>query len=447
MLWAFSQFVRTIPLFFFWPLKSVYRKPGWQSVRVLLIIWALIPFFLLLQASHWIGFFMDALIFKDYRHIAIRSPLFITGIPRSGTTHLQRVLAQHSYLTSMRLWECLFAPSITERKIYSGMAFGAKCLLKLLSCVRHSKIVSSLLKMRPSSGRSHFRQRVGDQYPSFIERFNQIHTLGLNEAEEDFVTLLTVNACFLLVVLFPQEAWYWKLSRFDDAVGEKERAKILAFYRRLVQKHLCFHDGVMQSRGLRYLSKNPSFLPWLNSLREHFPGAYVLLCVREPAAVVASQLSALRPAWHMVQGVRMPTSFVLRLVSMLSEFYDRLLQEVKSLDAVCEADDKIGAYAAPETDQCSGGMAMGISSNCSNKVLCHKDIMLIPMASLVGDLAQTVTVAATFAKLPIDPVFEQYLKGISRKARTYRSVHRYDLSEFSVDWSSVESLFPEPFRR
>lgn len=435
MLRAFSRFLITIPLFFFWPLKCLVREPSWRSLRVLCLVWLLLPLFILLQASHWIGFLVDAVFFPEHREIPLEPPLFVTGIPRSGTTHLQRVLARHSGLTSMVLWECLFAPSIAERKLYSGFAWGARAVFrpvgKVLAPLNRMRIVRSALAGLVST----------------LRRFDKIHTLGLDKAEEDFVALITVNACFLLVVLFPEQAWYWRLSRFDDDLSVPERHAILRFYKSLIQKHLYFHDGPAQPRQLRYLSKNPSFLPWLDSLREQFPGAHFVLCTREPTQAVASQLSALRPAWRVVQGGVMTQSFVASVVQMLGEFYYRLDREV--ITSVSPIDFNSHQNVAVNSSNASQGN-LECHSLCKNsaseKLSSNEDVILVPMTDLVGQLVETVTTVLTFAQVRQDSAFVQTLRQIAQQARAYRSAHQYDLSDFSVNWTGVESLFPMRFR-
>ena len=54
-----------------------------------------------------------------------------------------------------------------------------------------------------------------------------IHSLRLNEPEEDFLFLLQLNACFILVALFPSASGIWRLSRFDESLPKWERELII----------------------------------------------------------------------------------------------------------------------------------------------------------------------------------------------------------------------------
>jgi len=364
------------------------------------------PFFCLLQLGHWVGFLLDEVFFPRYRQVNIDSPVFITGIPRSGTTHLQRVLAQHEQFTTMMLWECLLAPSITQRKCYRAVWRMGR---RLLGWVRKPAVsLRRLLMLHFPSVKSPVR--------TWLERFSRIHALGLREPEEDFVALISVNACFLGVVLFPKVEWYWRLVQFDEAVDHSQRQVILTFYKRLLQKHMYFHDVAGRNEKLRYLSKNPSFLPWLNSLRDTFPKARFVLCARSPAAAVASQLSALRPAWRLIHGSALPAFFVRRIVKMLAAFYVRVASESD-------------AHA---------------SRGIKDKIV--KDVIVVSLPDLASDLRATVTEIMLFLNMPSPVIFTRFLAHSMLKTRAYQSDHHYDLKEFALDWRAIEIFFPKRFR-
>ncbi|MFT4901153.1 MAG: hypothetical protein ACI81V_000420 [Lentimonas sp.] len=59
------------------------------------------PLFLGLQLIHWLGFLIDELCYPHYRRIEVKAPLFIAGIPRSGTSFVHRTLASDPSFTSM----------------------------------------------------------------------------------------------------------------------------------------------------------------------------------------------------------------------------------------------------------------------------------------------------------------------------------------------------------
>ena len=236
---------------------------GPRSWRRLGLLCLFVPLFLSLQGVHWIGFLLDDLLFRGYRKVQIREPLFIVGLPRSGTTFLQRVFARDSErFTTLRLWELLLAPSVTERKFWLGMGV-------------LDRVLGS-----PFSRLGRWGERMG------LSWLDVIHEVSLNDPEEDYFLLLPVFACFLLVVPFPYHEAIWTLARFDE-LPEAERAPVMRFYRAALQRHLHVVGPEKQ-----LLSKNPSFTPFIRSLLETFPDCRILCCVRNPLEVVPSLLSS-----------------------------------------------------------------------------------------------------------------------------------------------------------
>ena len=97
--------------------------PPLAFLRRILVMAAFVPLFALVQLIHWVGLLLDEILFRGYRRVEIHEPLFVLGVPRSGTTHLHRVLAQDPQYTTFSTWECLFAPSVTERRLLMGLGW------------------------------------------------------------------------------------------------------------------------------------------------------------------------------------------------------------------------------------------------------------------------------------------------------------------------------------
>jgi hypothetical protein len=234
--------------------------------RRLLFLLLCYPAFLAFQLVHWLGFLCDALCFSGYRKIAVTAPVFVLGIPRSGTTFLHRTLAadRHQF-TAFSTWEAVLAPSITERKC-------ADCLKAIDRALGAplNRLIKKLL-----------RAASGD--------FDRIHEVGLDTPEEDYLSLLPAGGCFILLLAFPFSPQLEQLGRLDEMPSD-ERQDLLAFYKRALQRHLYCHPGK------RLLSKNAAFASWGNALADTFPDAKFLVCVREPVSALSSQLSSLAPA-------------------------------------------------------------------------------------------------------------------------------------------------------
>lgn len=241
------------------------RRAAPLGPRRLAVLLLLFPLFALLQAMHWLGFLLDELFYSGWRRVEIRQPLFINGVPRSGTTFVHRTLARDtSDFTTFRTWEALFAPSVSERKLFSLFAG----LDRLLG--RPLERLGGVLTRRLTGGFAH------------------IHEVGLQAAEEDYLALLPAGGCFIMVLAFPASAQLWRLGRLRE-LPQAERAVLLEFYRACLQKHL-----YVNGRGRRLLSKNAAFGSWLPDLAERFEDARFLVCLREPRGALRSQLSSIR---------------------------------------------------------------------------------------------------------------------------------------------------------
>jgi hypothetical protein len=269
------------------------RGWGFKRLAVMLLF---VPVFLAGQTIHWAGLVIDEILFRGYRRIEVRRPVFIVGIPRSGTTLLYRVLAEDSqHFTSFSLWELLFAPSVTERKLYLAAA-----------------------KVDGWMG-GPLRRLVGWIGRLALGRLDSIHQVSLSDPEEDYFALLPGFACFLLVLAFPGSRMLWRLSRFDDEMSPSEQRQIMGFYKSCLQRHLYVHGT-----DKTLLSKNPSFCSLVGALRETFPDCRVISPVRSPLATVPSLLSSMKVGLLIFNGQGQWSEFRRRLIRMLAHYYEHL---------------------------------------------------------------------------------------------------------------------------
>lgn len=223
------------------------------------------PAFLALQFVHWLGFLLDECFFSAYRGVKVDAPVFILGIPRSGTTFLHRTLAQDQKFTSFATWEAILAPSITERKFFRALATLDRAIgAPFKRCLHYC--------LGKSSGDLH-----------------SIHPVGLSAPEEDYLALLPVGGCFIMLLAFPFATALQKLALFDQ-LDEINQTRLIGFYKRCLQKHLYCHPGK------KLLSKNAAFSSWTSALQTAFPDARFLVCIRNPDSALSSQLSSLAPA-------------------------------------------------------------------------------------------------------------------------------------------------------
>ncbi|MDJ0926795.1 MAG: sulfotransferase [Gammaproteobacteria bacterium] len=360
---------------------QVFSSPvldGRSLTATLLLILA-IPLALLWLVFHWVTWLLDEIFFRGYRRVEIVDPIFVLGPPRSGTTHLHHVLSLDEATTTFHTWECLFGLSVTGRKLCLSLA----ALDRLLG--------------RPV-GRS-----AGWLGQRLFGSMDDVHPVSLTAPEEDFLCLLPLLACFLIIVPFPRASWLWRMARFDNLVAPDERRAILAYYRACVQKHLYVFGP-----DKRFLSKNASFSGMAQSLLEEFPGARILACTRDPLATVPSQLSALRPALAGSGFAGVSEELRDRLVDLLRFYYLHLS------DTAAEHPDRLAFVANHE---------------------------------LRDELAACVSRALAAVGLAPSPTFLAQLETVGAASRGFRSSHAYTLDEFGLDADLLRSLFSSVYSR
>jgi hypothetical protein len=349
---------------------------GPRTKKRLGLLLLLVPVFLFLQATHWVGFLLDEVFFRGYRKVEIREPLFIVGLPRSGTTFLHRVFAQDTErFTTTRLWELLLAPSVTERKFWLGVGGLNRALGK------------------PFTRLGRWGEKAG------LGWLEVIHEVSLDDPEEDYFLLLPVFACFLLIVPFPYHERIWDLARFDE-LSQEERKPIMAFYRAALQRHL-----YVVGPGKQLLSKNPSFTPFLRSLREAFPDVKTLCCVRDPMEVVPSLLSSVRTGADLFGYDVAEPRIRDRFVAML-EFFSK-----HALSALAEVPEDQHAF--------------------------------VPLAEMRQDVRGFVLEAYDRFAWEIDPGFQERLTAESHRGKEHQSRHSYSLGEFGLEEDEIRDRFSE----
>jgi hypothetical protein len=247
--------------------KGTRRHLTSKQAVWLILFYTLFP---LLELVTWACFLLDDVLFPDYRKQEIKAPVFIVGNPRSGTTFLHRLLAQDDEnFTWMRTWEILLAPSITQRKIIEEL----RGLDRLLGSPVSRLVLAQQRRW---------------------QRENTLHKIALEAPEEDAHLLLhiwsTILARLYSGVLDGLGAWI----RFDTAMPESEKQRVMEFYIKCLQRHQYARGG----SNRHYLAKNPTFSPKIDTLYRYFPDAKIVYLARNPLNVIPSFASMLRFEWE-----------------------------------------------------------------------------------------------------------------------------------------------------
>lgn len=253
-----------IPLdikFLFRILKLHIKHKGFGKCT-LRFLFILLPLIILNHLFHQFFFLLDELFFPSYRKIKTDGTIFIVGPPRCGTSLLLDVMNQSNDISSMKLWELYFAPSICEKLFW-------------LQIGKLDRFLGSPL----------FRKslEINDKN---LGGFKDIHDTSLFHFEEDAMLFYhTANSPFYLF-LFPFYELKSPLLDFDRSTLHDDKKKYMKYYQKCIQKHL-FVFGKQKT----YLSKNPLFSSYVCTLQEHFIEARFVFMTRSPYEVVPSAIS------------------------------------------------------------------------------------------------------------------------------------------------------------
>lgn len=254
---------------------------------------------------NWLCLMLDEIIYPDYRNLDVVSPVFTLGVPRSGSTLFQRLVARdEKNFTSTKLWEILFAPSIIQRKFFGFLGVIDRKLNGLMT----------------------FPLRKIDKWLFASSR--KIHQVGLYLHEEDGVFFIWIMSTFFCFFAFPFFEQFTKYLYFDDEMPDYDKKYIMRYYKRIIQRHLYYHGPEKT-----YLSKNPTFAPMVKTLKEHFPDAIFINTIRTPYQQVPSINSLLVYFIGKFGGdfMKIPDSHKI-ILEFIKKFYIHPVECLKTMD-------------------------------------------------------------------------------------------------------------------
>jgi len=234
----------------------------------------------------------------------VNKPLFITGLFRSGTTFLHRLMAGDSgNFSAMKTWEIYLAPSILQRKILRGW--------------------------------KHLDRLIGSPAMKWLENYNtrslgdiQFHQVGLWKEEEDEGLLLFLWDSLFTWFFFPDSTGIRDYLFADREMNPNRQRRSLRFYKACIRRQLYCHPG-----SPVYLSKNPAFTPRIAGLKEAFPDARIIYMLRDPARVLVSQAAWFSFCWHYFASPAETYPFRKELLEMTRHWYSYPLEHLESWDS------------------------------------------------------------------------------------------------------------------
>ena len=229
-----------------------------------------IPTLFVGQLIHRIALALDDVLFPGWRDVKVVRPMFMVGIPRSGTTFLHRLVSKDTEnFTTLKTWEMILAPSILERRLFMALGRVDRALggygRKLVTAVEDRAFAD----------------------------VRKIHKIGLYEPEEDDIALFPIFCSVFMLFPFPFTEDLAPHFRMDDDLPEETKDAILRFYEGCVKRHLYVHGPEK-----RFLSKNPMFSGKTAALAKTFPDCQIVCNVRNPFDALPSLLSFVSYTWN-----------------------------------------------------------------------------------------------------------------------------------------------------
>lgn len=325
-----------------------------------------------------LAYAFDNLFYPEHRNQKINQPIFIIGNFRSGTTFLHRLLSQDNQSTSMRTWEIYLAPSITQRRFY-------------LLIMRLNRFIGN-----PIGRVINFVEKV-------LADYSHIHSVKLNDPEEDSQVLLHIWSTYDLIAFFPFPKLLRKYIYYDDMVPSEEKERDMTYYHDVLRRH------VFASGGKRLISKTPTNSPKVKSLHKEFPDAKFINIVRNPLRVIPSSISLFSA--HMK------------------------------------------AYGDPETDYALQDTVIEHSKHWYLyphrylKRLPSDQYVLVNYQDLVKNPKATIEHIYAQFGMEITPEYAEILSLETEKAKTFKSTHKYSLGAMGLSRQRITREFASASRQ
>jgi hypothetical protein len=219
----------------------------------------------------------------DVMERSIAAPVFIVGLPRTGTTFLYQLLDQDRSLRSPRTWE-LRCPAALDRRSTDAQ-------------IAHA-------------------QRQIDRFYGMSPGLHSMHHSSAITPEEDFsIFRFDLRSTYFSVFFHVPAYLEWVLGGME--------ASSFALHRRYLQTLAAPGDG------RRWLLKSPEHLLRLRSLVEMYPDAKIVYCHRDPLAVCASEASLIAR----LQGIGSAAVDVSARAGELAAIFARMLDEAQRFRA------------------------------------------------------------------------------------------------------------------
>jgi len=221
----------------------------------------------------------------------IKEPVFIVGMPRSGTTILHALLHEDPDHRSPLAWECLLPYPVPNSENYHD----------------------------------------NDQYRTVKKEFGHLFKLVPDFQRKHFMDANTPQECISINALdfnsFQFLAQLYLSSYLDWFNHDADRLATMRFHKRFLQY---LQSGGVKSK--RWLLKSPVHLMRLPELFEVYPDARIIMTHRHPFDIVPSTASLISSVRSLYSDHESPKRTGQEQVKVWSMYFDRCLEALEKLE-------------------------------------------------------------------------------------------------------------------
>ena len=215
-----------------------------------------------------VGQLVNRLVIEDYiaryphiTQIQIDDPLVIVGLPRTGTTMLQRTLAVDPRFHSAAWWETRFPAPLADETL----------------AVPNKRIAQAKAEV--------------DMMAQVIPQILAIHPLDAMLCDEEFMLMEHSFMCAMDA--------YVNVPSYTRWLDQQDQRPVYTQLKKMLQFLQWQKSQRGEPAGQRWLLKAPQHLHTLHLLLDVFPRAQVVLTHREPAQTIPSMASMAHTLWQM----------------------------------------------------------------------------------------------------------------------------------------------------
>lgn len=224
-----------------------------------------------------VGQLVNRLLMEDYLQrfpeitkIGIEDPLVIVGLPRTGTTMLQRTLAVDPRFYSAAWWETRYPAPLTGEDPQD-------------------------CEKRITMAKAEVAQTI-----EAIPQILSIHPMSATLCDEEFMLMEHSFLCAMDA--------YADVPSYTAWLDQQDQRPVYTQLKKMLQFLQWQKDQRGEAQGQRWLLKAPQHLHTLEILLSVFPKAQVILTHREPAQTIPSMASMAHTLWQIYSDQPDPSS-------------------------------------------------------------------------------------------------------------------------------------------